>query len=121
MKYCHFIDRTFPTFKVGNSRILLGDSLAGSVALMTALSYPRVFSQVGMLSPQHDEVITTMFDRCQFQEQLTIWHIVGLEEDDFELPTTGKRADFLTPNRELNQLIATSGVTYHYFEFDGGP
>lgn len=89
-----FIDRTFPTFKVGNSRILLGDSLAGSVALMTALSYPRVFSQVGMLSPQHDEVITTMFDRCQFQEQLTIWHIVGLEEDDFELPTTGKRADF---------------------------
>ncbi|MEJ7219663.1 esterase family protein [Staphylococcus gallinarum] len=115
-----FIDRTFPTFKVGNSRILLGASLAGSVALMTALSYPRVFSQVGMLSPQHDEVITTMFDRCQFQEQLTIWHIVGLEEDDFELPTTGKRADFLTPNRELNQLIATSGVTYHYFEFDGG-
>ncbi|PTE27170.1 alpha/beta hydrolase-fold protein, partial [Staphylococcus equorum] len=115
-----FIDRTFPTYKVGNARILLGDSLAGSVALMTALSYPRIFSQVGLLSPQHDEVIQTLIERCQFQEQLTIWHAVGLEEEDFELPTNGKRADFLTPNRELKSIIEANNFTHHYIEFEGG-
>lgn len=115
-----FIDRTFPTYKVGNARIVLGDSLAGSVALMTALSYPRIFSQVGLLSPQHDEVIQTLIERCQFQEQLTIWHAVGLEEADFELPTNGKRADFLTPNRELKSIIEANNFTHHYIEFEGG-
>ena len=75
-----FIDDQFPTYKVGNGRVILGDSLAGSAALITALSYPRIFSQVGLLSPQHDEVIQTLIERCQFQEQLTIWHTVGLEE-----------------------------------------
>lgn len=87
---------------------------------MTALSYPRIFSQVGLLSPQHDEVIQTLIERCQFQEQLTIWHAVGLEEEDFELPTNGKRADFLTPNRELKSIIEANNFTHHYIEFEGG-
>ncbi|MEB7421886.1 alpha/beta hydrolase-fold protein [Staphylococcus arlettae] len=115
-----YIDQQFPTYKVGNGRLLLGDSLAASVALITALTYPRVFSQVGMLSPQHDDVITTLVQRCQFTDILTVWHTVGLEEADFALPTTGKRADFLTPNRALNQLLATQEMTYYYQEFDGG-
>src|SRR5699024_2873803 len=115
-----FIDRTFPTYKVGNARVILGDSLAGSAALMTALSYPRIFSQVGLLSPQHDEVIQTLIERCQFQEQLTIWQAVGLDEKDFKLPTTGKRADFLTPNRELKAIIESNNFTHHYLEFEGG-
>ena len=46
-----FIDEQFATFRVGNARLLLGDSLAGSIAFLTTLSYPRIFSQVGMLSP----------------------------------------------------------------------
>ncbi|WP_436860940.1 esterase family protein [Staphylococcus caeli] len=115
-----FIDQTFPTFKVGNARILLGDSLAGSVALMTALSYPRIFSQVGLLSPQHDDNIKELIERCQYTEQLSIWHAVGLDEANFKLPTTGKRADFLTPNRELNHIIEQYDFTYQYLEFDGG-
>ncbi|MGY3481324.1 esterase family protein [Staphylococcus cohnii] len=115
-----FIDAQFPTYKVGNGRVILGDSLAGSAALITALSYPRVFSQVGLLSPQHDEVIQTLIERCQFQEQLTIWHAIGLEEKNFALPTTGKQADFLTPNRQLKSIIERSDITYHYTEFDGG-
>lgn len=35
----------------------MGDSLAGSIALLTALTYPTIFSQVAMLSPQYDEVV----------------------------------------------------------------
>ncbi|HDC3259749.1 TPA: esterase family protein, partial [Staphylococcus aureus] len=44
-----FIDSTFSTLKVGNARLLVGDSLAGSIALLTALTYPTIFSRVAML------------------------------------------------------------------------
>lgn len=115
-----FIDAMFPTYKVGNARLLMGDSLAGSIAMLTALTYPTIFSQVAMLSPQYDEVIKEKFVNCETKEQLSIWHAIGLEEEDFTLPTNGKRANFLTPNRELNQLINQYHVKYEYHEFDGG-
>ena len=115
-----YIDQTFSTFKVGNSRILFGDSLAGSIALMTAFSYPRIFSQVGVLSPQFAQPMDQLIERCQFKELLNIWHVVGLEEERFNLPTTGEEADFLTPNRELHELLVQNNVTTQYQEFDGG-
>ena len=52
-----FIDSTFSTLKVGNARLLVGDSLAGSIALLTALTYPTIFSRVAMLSPHSDEKV----------------------------------------------------------------
>ncbi|MDY5059191.1 esterase family protein [Staphylococcus simulans] len=115
-----YIDKTFPTFKVASGRVLLGDSLAGSIALMTALSYPRLFNQVGMFSPMFNEVVDVLANRCQFIDQLDIWQAVGKEEIDFALPTTGERADFLTPNRELKELLEKFNVTHYYEEFDGG-
>lgn len=115
-----FIDATFPTYKVGNARLLMGDSLAGSIALLTSLTYPTIFSQVAMLSPQYDDIIKEKLIDCETKEQLSIWHAIGLEEEDFTLPTNGKRANFLMPNRELNQLIKQYHVKYEYQEFDGG-
>lgn len=115
-----FIDATFPTYKVGNARLLMGDSLAGSIALLTSLTYPTIFSQVAMLSPQYDDIIKEKLIDCETKAQLSIWHAIGLEEEDFTLPTNGKRANFLTPNRELNQLIKQYHVKYEYQEFDGG-
>lgn len=115
-----WIDQTFPTYKVGNARVLLGDSLAGSIALLTALSYPRVMSQVGLLSPHYDHIVESLFERCQFKDDLTIWHVIGKEEKDFKLPTSGERADFLTPNRALNRLISATSATYFYEELEGG-
>lgn len=60
-----------------------------------------------------------MTERCQFIDQLNIWQAVGEEEIDFELPTTGERADFLTPNRELNDLLNRKQITHYYEEFEG--
>ncbi|ARJ51449.1 esterase family protein [Staphylococcus lutrae] len=115
-----WIDRTFATYKVGHARLLLGDSLAGSIAFLTALSYPRVMSQVGMLSPYFDDTVKQIFDRCQFKSELNIWHVIGKEEIAFKLPTTGEDADFLTPNRVLKDLIESEAMTYQYEELDGG-
>ncbi len=39
-----FIDSTFSTLKVGNARLLVGDSLAGSIALLMVSTYPTNFS-----------------------------------------------------------------------------
>lgn len=115
-----WIERTFATHKMAEGRVLFGDSLAGSIALLTAVSYPRIVNQVGMLSPHSDEVVEQLFERCQFQEALNIWHVIGKEELDFQLPTSGKRADFLTPNRALRDRIQASTAHYHYEELDGG-
>ncbi|MCJ1656746.1 esterase family protein [Staphylococcus sp. NRL 16/872] len=115
-----FIDNTFPTYKVGNARILMGDSLAGSIALLTALTYPTIFSQVAMLSPHSDSTVLDKLDHCMQFKELTIWHAIGKEEADFKLPTTGERANFLTPNRALSKAIQQCGITYQYTEFDGG-
>ena len=41
-----YIDATFPTYKVGNTRLLIGDSLAGSIALMTAMTYPTILVEL---------------------------------------------------------------------------
>ncbi|HCZ3220566.1 TPA: esterase family protein [Staphylococcus aureus] len=115
-----FIDSTFSTLKVGNARLLVGDSLAGSIALLTALTYPTIFSRVAMLSPHSDDKVLDKLNQCANKEHLTIWHVIGLDEKDFTLPTNGKRADFLTPNRELAEQIKKYNITYYYDEFEGG-
>lgn len=88
--------------------------------MLTALSYPRVMSQVGLLSPHYDDIVKLIFNRCQFKSELNIWHAVGKEEIDFKLPTSGERADFLTPNRTLKDLFESQQMTYYYEELDGG-
>lgn len=75
-----FIDSTFSTLKVGNARLLVGDSLAGSIALLTALTYPTIFSRVAMLSPHSDDKVLDKLNQCANKEQLTIWHVIGLDE-----------------------------------------
>lgn len=40
-----FIDREFPTYQMGLGRALIGDSLAATVSLLTALEYPHTFGK----------------------------------------------------------------------------
>ena len=46
-----YIDDNYPTYQVGMGRSLIGDSLAATVSLMTALAYPNTFGKVIMHSP----------------------------------------------------------------------
>ncbi|SUM73204.1 acetyl esterase [Staphylococcus saccharolyticus] len=85
---------------------------------MTALTYPTIFSQAAILSPMYDKNIKLKIENCNNKEQLTLWHAIGLEEEDFTLPTNGQRANFLTPNRELSKLIVSENIDY-YKELDG--
>ncbi|MGK9045046.1 alpha/beta hydrolase [Mammaliicoccus vitulinus] len=116
---CPYIDKTFSTLKVGNARILLGDSLAASIALVTALEYPHHFSQVGLFSPLINDTVTEKFQNCSAKDLLTIKHYIGKQEDSFKL-ISGDMADFLTPNRAFSESLKQSNITYNYEELDGG-
>ncbi len=47
-----------------------------------------------MLSPHSDEKVLDKLNQCANKEQLTIWHVIGLDEKDFTLPTNGKACRF---------------------------
>ena len=113
-----FIDKTFPTYKVGNARILMGDSLAGSIALLTALTYPTIFSQVAMLSPHSDETVIDKFNKC-IHSELSIWRY-WFRRRRFCFANNWRTCKLLTPNRDLATVIKDKGLTYHYLEFEGG-
>lgn len=113
-----FLDEEFPTYQMGYGRALIGDSLGGTVSLMTALKYPHTFSKVIMQSPLIDENVMKAVDEFGDPHLLELYHVIGTKETD--VPTTdGGRANFIEPNRELHQLFNKKGFPNFYDEFDG--
>ena len=52
-----FIDENYPTFQVGAGRGLIGDSLAATISLLTALKYPNIFGKTILHSPYVDNSV----------------------------------------------------------------
>lgn len=113
-----YLDREFPTYEMGYGRALIGDSLGGTVSLLTALQYPHTFGKVIMQSPLVDETVMKAIENFKETHLLELYHVIGTKETD--VPTTdGKRANFIEPNREMHQLINKKGFSGFYEEFDG--
>lgn len=117
--FISWVDNNFPTLRVGTARLLFGESLAGSFAYSVALSYPTTFSQAAAFSPFVDEGFVDKFRDTTMLVNLNLYHTIGLEEDDFTT-IMGDQADFLTPNRELNEYLSGEGLEYEYVELEGG-
>ncbi|HEX6594544.1 MAG TPA: alpha/beta hydrolase-fold protein [Bacillota bacterium] len=115
-----FIDEFLPSLHMGQTRTLMGDSLAGTLALMTAWKYPNTFGNVIMQSPLVDEkVLRTVKNSTKDHEALTIYHTIGTEETDVPV-TDGSIIDFITPNRKLHEVLKRKNLTYHYKEMEDG-
>jgi enterochelin esterase-like enzyme len=114
-----FLDDHFSTFQMGQSRILMGDSLAGTLALITAIKYPHTFGKVIMQSPYIDQTIFQLIEDATDLTQLDIYHTIGTEEAAVHT-TDGSVLDFLTPNRYLSERLSNKGVSYEYKELTGG-
>ncbi|SES26122.1 Enterochelin esterase [Gracilibacillus ureilyticus] len=99
-------------------RALMGDSLAGTLAFMTASIYPSTFRKVIMQSPFVNETVMERANHFADYKGLEVHHSIGLEETDVST-TDGKVSDFLQPNRELMRKLKGNLQVYHYFEFDG--
>lgn len=100
------------------SRALMGDSLAGTFAWMTATSFPSTFQKVIMQSPLVNKNVLIQARNMKQSDQLEIYHSIGLEETEVHT-TSGDVTNFLQPNRELNRLLSETCENYIYNEFDG--
>ncbi|MBM7647512.1 enterochelin esterase-like enzyme [Bacillus ectoiniformans] len=113
-----YLDETYPVYHVGYGRALAGDSLAATVSLMAALEYPHTFGKVIMHSPYVDEKVMNAVKAATDYRHLSLYHVIGKGETEVKT-TDGSIADFLTPNRELHELLDEKGFDSFYEEFDG--
>lgn len=113
------LDDLLPTYHMGGSRALMGDSLAGTFALTLAIKYPNTFGKVIIQSPLVDDDVLQAVKNASNLEALDIYHTIGTNETNVE--TTKKpNVDFLTPNRKLKDLLEQKGLTYYYKEIPDG-
>ncbi|MDY0396102.1 alpha/beta hydrolase [Virgibacillus halophilus] len=114
-----FLDDLLPTYLMGQTRALLGDSLAGTIALMTALKYPHTFGKIIMQSPYVDEKVLQAVKDAPAMDGLKIYHTIGTAETDVTM-TDNKRADFLASNRRLHDALQAKNTSYYYRELPEG-
>ena len=113
-----FLDTEFPTYQMGTTRALIGDSLGATVSLMTAIQYPHTFGKVLLQSPYVNQKVLKLVEDFTDTQLLEIYHVIGTQET--EVPTTdGQVKNFLSPNRELSKIISDKPFTYFYEEFNG--
>lgn len=114
-----FLDDTFSTENLGNARTLMGDSLAGTLALLTALKYPHTFGNIIIQSPYINEDVLKIVNETKDLSIIDVYHSVGTDETAVKT-TTGEIIDFITTNRQLNKLFLAHSGKYHYKEFPNG-
>ncbi len=112
-----FLDQKYSTYQMGLGRALIGDSLAATVSFMTAIEYSHTFGTVLLQSPFVNSDVIKMAEQTK-NANLQIYHVIGKQETEVKT-TDGFIKDFLTPNRELSQLLKKRGFPYFYEEFLG--
>lgn len=112
-----FIDGLIPETKYGKSYALMGDSLAGTLALMTAISHPDLFDKIMMQSPFVNDTVLQAVQNAPSLNGFDIYHTIGTDETEVVM-TDGEVADFVGPNRELNQLLEKTEANYIYDELE---
>ncbi|MFG6149429.1 alpha/beta hydrolase [Halobacillus sp. B23F22_1] len=112
------LDEELPGFSIGKGRTLVGDSLAGTLALMTAARFPNIFGNVIMQSPYIDEHVLEYIQSINDLSNLTIYHTIGNQETDVKT-TDAARKNFLKPNLELRQYLDKQPLSYVFYELEG--
>jgi len=114
-----YLDHNLATNQTASSRVLLGDSLAGTLALMIAIKYPQIVGKIIIQSPYIDQTILQLTKDSENLSLLEIYHTIG--EDETNVKTTdGQIVDFLTPNRNLFEVLSRKVSNYEYKELIKG-
>ncbi|WP_148630896.1 esterase family protein [Bacillus sp. E214] len=113
-----YIDAEYPTYQMGLSRALIGDSLAATVSLMAAMDYPNTFGKIALHSPLVNESVLSAVESFQFPHLTQIYHTIGKNETTVQTSKDGI-IDFVQPNQELNSIIESKGFPVFYEEIDG--
>lgn len=110
------LDQLIPKMKLGKSYALMGDSLAGTLALMTSIAYPKLFDKIIMQSPYVDEKVLQTVQSASL-DAFDLYHTIGTDEKEV-LMTDGVTADFVNPNRKLHALLQQTDANYIYHELE---
>ncbi len=112
------IKEELPINPLGEQWTLMGDSLAGTLAFLIAVENQDLFDNVIMQSPLVNEEIIKAAEMLDLSD-LEIYHTIGLKETAVGTTVDGK-IDFVTPNKQLNEVLTNKKLTYHYYEFPDG-
>lgn len=112
-----FVEANYPVKQERLHRILIGDSLGGTVSLDLALEYPHLFSKVISLSGAFFEPSLAKIREKEELTNLDIWMLVGTGETAVE--THLGTFDFLDWNRQAKILLEEKGATLTYTEKEG--
>lgn len=113
-----FVEQAYETWQLPHARTLIGDSLAGTISFLTALTYPNTFHRVIMQSPYIDAYVLKRVKETDIWNNFELYHTIGTKETAVET-TFGEKMDFLTPNRTLSTLLKNGHARYQYHEFNG--
>lgn len=113
------VKEQLPINPLGEKWTLMGDSLAGTLAFLVAAENQDLFDNVIMQSPLVDEQVIKIANNLEQNTNLEIYHTIGLKETEVGTTVDGK-VDFVAPNKELNQILVSKNITYHYHEFPDG-
>lgn len=112
-----FVERNYPVRREPSERVLAGDSLGGTVSLHLAMKYPELFSQIISLSGAFYEPTLDILSQQQDLSNLSLFMIVGLQEDNYTTDTG--TYNFVDLNRRARALLEERGAKVHYYEKDG--
>src|SRR5690625_704619 len=113
------IEEICPINPLGTVYSLMGDSLAGTIAFMTAMEYPQIFEKIVLQSPLVDNYVLEAARQHSKNSNISIYHSIGLKETEVATTNDGN-VDFLTPNRQLANILKQHITDYHYREIEQG-
>lgn len=112
-----FVESTYAVRRTPDERLLVGDSLGGSVSLMLALERPDLFARVLSLSGAYYDLFQAEVAERTDLSDLAVWMTVGLQETAFA--TDYGTFDFVELNRNMRRLLEEKGATLSYSERSG--
>ena len=108
-----------PLNPLGITYSLMGDSLAGTFAFMTAVKHDTIFKNIIMQSPLVNEDVLELAKKSDSISRLNIYHTIGLKES--AVPTTvDGEVEFVQPNKDLHHILKDKMSNYYYDEFPHG-
>lgn len=108
-----------PLNPLGITFSLMGDSLAGTLALLTTLANSDIFKKAIIQSPLVDETVLNIVKESKHVSNIELYHSIGLKETSVKT-TQEDEVDFVTPNKMLAKQLRDMLVHYHYEEIADG-
>lgn len=112
-----FIEARYPVRQEAESRVLIGDSLGGTVSLHLSLLAPEFIHKVISLSGAFLDSSLQAVAEITDLSHLQMFQLIGTDET--AVKTDRGTFDFLEANRRMHQLLNQKGADVQYVEKPG--